>query len=154
MLGTFVPFSQFTIVGCLKPKALASSVLFKPLSSLNSFIVLANISINILCNYWLPMYLLATLQCFYGTIEKLILIKDLAMQIIKTVDGMNYNPMPISELGLSSRAMNCLKWQDIDYVEQLFKLNQDEILRFRGMGKITFDEINEKVKFIGLRGWD
>jgi len=100
------------------------------------------------------MYLLATLQCFYGTIEKLILIKDLAMQIIKTVDGMNYNPMPISELGLSSRAMNCLKWQDIDYVEQLFKLNQDEILRFRGMGKITFDEINEKVKFIGLRGWD
>lgn len=35
----------------------------------------------------------------------------------------------------------------------LFGLIKDDILKMRNMGKRTFDEINEKVKALGLKGW-
>ena len=75
-------------------------------------------------------------------------------QILKIANEINYDPIPISELKLSNRAVNCLRCRNIEYVEQLLKFSRDDIMRFRNIGKHTFDEINAKVKPLGLRGWD
>jgi len=87
-------------------------------------------------------------------LKEILAIKELANQILKIAEGVNYDPMPISELKLSNRATNCLRYRNIEYVEQLLKFNRDDIMRFRNMGKHTFDEINTKVKLLGLRGWE
>ena len=86
--------------------------------------------------------------------NELLLIKELARQIILTVEKMDYTPTLIKSLGLSSRAKNCLDRMNIKYLEDLLKLEKSEIMRGRNVGKVVFDEINGKVKSLGLRGWE
>ena len=57
---------------------------------------------------------------------------------------------PITEIGLSSRAKNCLRWRRIETVEELVKLSADDLFRVRGLGKITAKELKEKVKAFGF----
>jgi len=86
------------------------------------------------------------------------IVKELAKQMVTVIekleqnDGMNW-ATPVETLGLSFRATNCLLRGGIKYVEQLIWLKHDDILKFRNMGQITFTELNEQVKAIGLKGW-
>ncbi|MCL2229306.1 MAG: hypothetical protein FWC00_05795 [Firmicutes bacterium] len=60
---------------------------------------------------------------------------------------------PITELGLSTRALNCLGRLKIKYIEELVKLERFDLLRVRNMGSMTLDEIIEKVRGFGFRSF-
>lgn len=56
--------------------------------------------------------------------------------------------MKIEELGLSVRPYNVLKRANIDTVEQLQQLSDEDLMRFRNMGRHSLTEIREKVAFV------
>lgn len=56
----------------------------------------------------------------------------------------------ITELGLSVRAMNCLKAADIMTLNELIKTKKTTLLKFRNFGKKTMQEIDKLVKSYGL----
>jgi DNA-directed RNA polymerase subunit alpha len=53
--------------------------------------------------------------------------------------------VPVEELELSVRALNCLKANDITKVGQLLSKREDELLSLRNFGKKSLDEIKEKL---------
>ncbi|MBV8195804.1 MAG: DNA-directed RNA polymerase subunit alpha [Candidatus Dormibacteraeota bacterium] len=53
--------------------------------------------------------------------------------------------VPIEELELSVRALNCLKANDITKVGQLVAMKQEELLTLRNFGQKSLDEIREKL---------
>ena len=57
---------------------------------------------------------------------------------------------PIAELGLSKRALNCLRRAEIETVEELVKFPHKDLLRIRHMGIVTVEEIIIKVKWFGF----
>ena len=56
--------------------------------------------------------------------------------------------MKIEELGLSVRPYNVLKRARIDTVEQLQQLSDEDLMRFRNMGRHSLEEIREKVAYV------
>ena len=74
-------------------------------------------------------------------------IKALATEIITIIDEHeNKQRTPLAVLGLSSRAKKSLMRGNVEYVEQLRKLEYKDLLRLRGMGVKTANEIREKLK--------
>ena len=59
--------------------------------------------------------------------------------------GNRLDQIPIEELGLSVRAFNCLKANDITTVGQLLGKKEDELLSLRNFGRKSLDEIKEKL---------
>jgi len=53
--------------------------------------------------------------------------------------------VPVEELDLSVRALNCLKANDITRVGQLLSKREDELLSLRNFGQKSLDEIKEKL---------
>jgi DNA-directed RNA polymerase subunit alpha len=53
--------------------------------------------------------------------------------------------VPVEELELSVRALNCLKANDITRVGQLLGKREDELLSLRNFGKKSLDEIKERL---------
>jgi DNA-directed RNA polymerase subunit alpha len=53
--------------------------------------------------------------------------------------------VPVEELELSVRALNCLKANDITKIGQLLGKREDELLSLRNFGKKSLDEIKEKL---------
>lgn len=77
-------------------------------------------------------------------------IKKMSHEIIVIADKLlSEYKTPIETLNLSSRAQKCLFRAEIEYVEQLVRLTEKELLRFRNMGKHTVNEIKEKIKRLG-----
>ena len=74
-------------------------------------------------------------------------IKYLAKQIIEIVNCLNVaeKEKPIEELGLSNRALKCLAREDIKTVKQLMQMNKEQLIRLRGVGKRTLNEVLEKI---------
>ena len=58
--------------------------------------------------------------------------------------------MPVEDLELSVRALNCLKANDITRVGQLVAMRQEELLSLRNFGQKSLDEIKEKLLERGL----
>jgi len=58
--------------------------------------------------------------------------------------------MPIKALDLSIRALNCLTGEGIQTVGQLLLKREEELLEVRNFGKVTLDEIREKLREHGL----
>ena len=58
---------------------------------------------------------------------------------------------PIEKLGLSSRPCNALKRYKINSVEKLLQMSQEEIRSFSYLGEKSFNEILEKVHFLGYK---
>jgi len=58
--------------------------------------------------------------------------------------------MPISELDLSVRAMNCLESAKIGVVGQLVQLTDADLLRVRSFGKTSLREVKRKLADLGL----
>ncbi len=53
--------------------------------------------------------------------------------------------IPVEELELSVRALNCLKANDVTKIGQLVGMRQDELLTLRNFGQKSLDEIKEKL---------
>src|SRR3982075_1074048 len=58
--------------------------------------------------------------------------------------------VPVEDLELSVRALNCLKANDITRVGQLVAMKQEELLTLRNFGQKSLDEIKEKLAQRGL----
>ncbi|TMC49158.1 MAG: DNA-directed RNA polymerase subunit alpha [Chloroflexi bacterium] len=58
--------------------------------------------------------------------------------------------VPVEDLELSVRALNCLKANDITRVGQLVAMRQEELLSLRNFGQKSLDEIKEKLLERGL----
>ena len=58
--------------------------------------------------------------------------------------------VPIEELDLSVRALNCLKANDVTRVGQLVAMRQEELLSLRNFGQKSLDEIREKLVERGM----
>ena len=59
--------------------------------------------------------------------------------------------MPLSELNLSVRAMNCLENEKINVVRDLVIRTEESLLEVRNFGETTLTEVKEKLAGIGLR---
>lgn len=59
--------------------------------------------------------------------------------------------MPLSDLNLSVRAMNCLDSENIRTVRELASRTEDSLLEVRNFGETTLNEVREKLSEIGLR---
>jgi len=60
-----------------------------------------------------------------------------------------YN-MPVEQLNLSVRAMNCLRRSGIDTVGELISTDVKDLLSMRNFGRKSKNEIDEKLKALGL----
>jgi DNA-directed RNA polymerase subunit alpha len=58
--------------------------------------------------------------------------------------------MPIEELELSVRAFNCLRRAGINNVQDLISKTENEMRKIRNLGKISLEEVVNKVKELGL----
>ncbi|MGB4985582.1 MAG: DNA-directed RNA polymerase subunit alpha [Erysipelotrichaceae bacterium] len=56
----------------------------------------------------------------------------------------------IEDLDLSVRSFNCLKRGGIQTVEELTKKTEDEMMRFRNLGKKSLKEVQDKMQELGL----
>jgi len=58
--------------------------------------------------------------------------------------------MSIDELELSVRAYNCLRRAGINNVQDLINKTENEMRKIRNLGKISLEEVMNKVKELGL----
>ena len=58
--------------------------------------------------------------------------------------------MTIEELDLSVRSFNCLKRAGINTVEDLINKSEEEMMKVRNLGKKSFDEVKEKLQYLGF----
>ncbi len=58
--------------------------------------------------------------------------------------------MPLSALGLSTRAAHCLESEGIHTVEELLKKTEDELLAVRNFGAVSLEEVAEELSKHGL----
>ena len=59
--------------------------------------------------------------------------------------------MTIDELELSVRSYNCLKRAGINTVEELCSKTNDEMMKVRNLGRKSLEEVQEKLKELGLK---
>jgi DNA-directed RNA polymerase subunit alpha len=59
--------------------------------------------------------------------------------------------LPIAELHLSVRAMNCLESERIHTVRDLVQKTEDQLLEVRNFGETTLTEVRSKLSELGLR---
>ena len=57
---------------------------------------------------------------------------------------------PIAELGCSTRLRNALKRGGYEYIEQVLKLSNNDLLRLRNFGTFCLKELTEKIKAFGF----
>lgn len=59
--------------------------------------------------------------------------------------------LPVTELDLSVRAMNCLESEGIKTIGELVRQKEDDLVRLRNFGRVTLREIEKKLEERGLR---
>ena len=62
----------------------------------------------------------------------------------------NPGEMTIEELDLSVRSYNCLKRASINYVSDLTKMTEDELMKVRNLGRKSLEEVKKKLVDLGL----
>ena len=58
--------------------------------------------------------------------------------------------MTIEELELSVRSYNCLKRASINTVEELTEKTEEDMMKFRNLGKKSLEEVKNKLAELGL----
>lgn len=61
-----------------------------------------------------------------------------------------FTNMTIDELDLSVRSYNCLRRQGFQTVQELTQISEDEMMKFRNLGKKSLKEIEDKLAELGL----
>ena len=89
-------------------------------------------------------------------LEKRIQVTE-AGKIIKEVEDLTHSTIPetieqiqIEKLKLSVRAFKCLKRIGINTVQDLFGKTEEELMKIRNLGKKSYDEIIERMQFLGI----
>jgi DNA-directed RNA polymerase subunit alpha len=82
----------------------------------------------------------------YGQVSK---IDEEKKALRKTISEELYN-MPIEQLDLSVRAMNCLRRSGINTVGELISIGEKELMSLRNFGQKSRQEIAERLKSLGL----
>ena len=59
--------------------------------------------------------------------------------------------MPIEELDLSVRSVNCLKRAGINTVEDLINKSEDEMMKVRNLGRKSLEEVVAKLDSLGFK---
>src|SRR5690606_30148061 len=59
--------------------------------------------------------------------------------------------MPLAELNLSVRAMNCLESEMMTTVRDLVSRTEDQLLEVRNFGETTLNEVRSRLADMGLR---
>ena len=67
---------------------------------------------------------------------------------IATID--KFTNMTIIDLDLSVRSLNCLKRQGFQTVQELTQVTEEEMMKFRNLGKKSLKEIEDKLAELGL----
>ena len=62
----------------------------------------------------------------------------------------NPGEMTIEELDLSVRSYNCLKRAGINFVSDLTKMTEDELMKVRNLGRKSLEEVKKKLVDLGL----
>ncbi|KAB1644349.1 MULTISPECIES: DNA-directed RNA polymerase subunit alpha [unclassified Pseudoclavibacter] len=57
---------------------------------------------------------------------------------------------PIEDLDLSVRSYNCLKRENINYVNELVALSEQQLMNIRNIGQKSVDEVKDKLEELGL----
>ena len=57
---------------------------------------------------------------------------------------------PIEELNLSTRLYNVLRCASIKSIGQLVKIGEEDIIKYRNIGRVTAAELKTKLKEVGL----
>lgn len=63
-----------------------------------------------------------------------------------TVDCSQIYDMPIEELGLSVRSLNCLKRASVKLVGDLIAMSEDDVMKLKNFGQKSLVEIKDKLK--------
>ena len=58
--------------------------------------------------------------------------------------------MTVEELDLSVRSYNCLKRAGINTVQELADKSMDDMMKVRNLGKKSLEEVEQKLKELGL----
>lgn len=87
-------------------------------------------------------------NCGKKTIKELEKISSLVLCYQK--DPSSILNIPIEDLGLSIRPLNCLKAAEIDVLGELVVFNKADLIKFRNMGKKSLQEIEQAVISKGL----
>lgn len=61
------------------------------------------------------------------------------------------NSMKIEELGLSVRSYSVLKRHGIDYIHEILEYTDDDYMRVKNIGRLSMEEIKEKLSSLDLR---
>lgn len=61
-----------------------------------------------------------------------------------------FTNMPIEDLDLSVRSSNCLKRQGFQTVQELTQVTEEEMMKYRNLGKKSLKEIADKLAELGL----
>lgn len=71
-------------------------------------------------------------------------------------DDENIQYLPLEAMQLSVRVCNCLRLYGCRYVVDVAKVPADEILRMKGIGKVSADEIAQALTRLGIQdtGWE
>ncbi len=64
--------------------------------------------------------------------------------------------LPVEALGLPARARNCLRGAGCERVGDVARLSAEQILRMRGLGRLSADQIARSLRLHGIRptAWD
>jgi DNA-directed RNA polymerase subunit alpha len=76
-------------------------------------------------------------------------MKDEERAIRLSIPDEKYN-MPVEQLDLSVRTMNCLRRSNITTVGELIGKGTKELLKLRNFGQKSFQEIEDRLANIGL----
>jgi DNA-directed RNA polymerase subunit alpha len=80
---------------------------------------------------------------------KISLMKDEERLIRLSIPDEKYN-MPVEQLDLSVRTMNCLRRSNISTVGELIAKGPKELLKLRNFGQKSYQEIEDRLSTIGL----
>ncbi len=88
------------------------------------------------------------LKLFIGLTEK---IRDVEIMVEKEEEERDkILDMSIEELDLSVRSYNCLKRAGINTVGELITKTEEDMMKVRNLGKKSLEEVDEKLKSLGL----
>jgi DNA-directed RNA polymerase alpha subunit len=71
---------------------------------------------------------------------KILPISDINTKFVKNID----------ELGLSTRSLNCLRSEGLNYISDVVRKNPSDLLKISNFGRKSFNELEEKLRKIGL----
>lgn len=85
------------------------------------------------------------LQSYMRHIETDLMVTSGPSLPMEDMEPMTVVDMPIEELGLSVRSLNCLRRAGVRIVNDLIQLSDEDVMKLKNFGQKSLDEIQEKL---------